>query len=206
LGLCEETKVLKLENRILSLIDKRDKQGEKFDSKAYWDAIDEIDTLSQEEATTLLVRLFDYYLGEGTDELLLEKVTQMGDKILPYLVQKRNVPRMTCRNEYKEMCHTIQERNYLIDEAIKGIKDGIVLCYEHPEKLKKEAEQYLPIIQIFIEDYKKQKGALPKNLQELQEYGWIRYRYKIKIINGWGNPYKYVVQKNKYKVEIGEMP
>jgi len=132
LGLCEETKVLKLENRILSLIDKRDKQGEKFDSKAYWDAIDEIDTLSQEEATTLLVRLFDYYLGEGTDELLLEKVTQMGDKILPYLVQKRNVPRMTCRNEYKEMCHTIQERNYLIDEAIKGIKDGIVLCYEHP--------------------------------------------------------------------------
>ncbi len=201
LSFSEEIKTINLENKILSLTDKGDG---KFDAEAFVSAVEEIDSFPIDQVTILLIRLSDYYLGEGGTGLYLEKVTKTGDKILPRLVQKRNTPTVACKNEYKTICRTIEERNLLIDRAIKAIKDGIVLYSVYPEKLKDEAEQYLKILDVFIEDYKRHKGNFPKSLQGLKEYSWIRYGYKIKILNPWGNPYKYILKGNKYVIEIGE--
>lgn len=80
--LLTDERVINLENRILSQV------GKKQNGKVF-DAIDEIDTLPTQEAIILCLRLSDYYLGEAPGALFVEKVTKLGERILPYLVQKR---------------------------------------------------------------------------------------------------------------------
>lgn len=194
----EENKIITLENKILLYVG--------GDTEKILNAIDEIDTLSTEEAVTLCVRLSDYWLGEAPGRLLIEKITKIGDRILPYLVQKRNLP-MNCKENYSDLCYkSIEERNVWIGIAIEGIKEGMIFYTKFPEKLNIEAQKYLKTIEIFIQDYKQKKGIYPEHLLSLKEYTWDEYGYKIKILNPWGQPYRYFLSQNndKYRLEIGD--
>lgn len=73
-----------------------------------------------------------------------------------------------------------------------------------PENLEREAENSMKIVRIFLEDFKKQNGSFPKDLNVLREHGWKQYRYKLMIVNPWGQPFKYLVKgKDKYILEAG---
>ncbi len=197
---CGDDRMVKLEVKILSLA--------KENSPKLYDALDEIDKLPIDEAISLYVGLIDYYIGEHGTEIHLERATKIGEKIIPFLIEKRNMPLM-CLEQYKSLCvKDIEERNRKIGWIIDAIKKGIVLYAEYPESLKLEVETNVKIVKIFLEDYKKSKGKLPKDLHILKEYVWKEYGYKLKIFNPWGQPLKYLSQKgNKYILEPGsDMP
>ena len=76
-------KVIQITDKILS-----ESGPERFD------AIEGIDDLQlkMEDRISLYVELLNYYIGEATGEVLNEQITAMGDKILPFLIEKKNMP------------------------------------------------------------------------------------------------------------------
>lgn len=199
---CENSRIINLENKILSYASKND---DELDAAKFEATLDEIDNLPTDEAMILLVRLSDYYLGEAPGEILDEKITRIGERILPYLVQKRNMP-INCNKKHQDLCfENTKERNVGIEKAMEAIKKGVILYAIFPDNLEIEAKGYLKTIEIFLEDYKKSKGSLPKNLHELREYAWREYGYKLIVYNPWGQPYKYLLEANdKYILRIGD--
>lgn len=172
-------------------------------------AIEETDKLGlrDDELISLYMELLDYYTGEGPGEILSEKITSMGDKIFPFLIEKKNMP-LKCLEKYERLCayKDVKERNIKIANMIDAIKKGIVLYAEYPENLKIEAEEDLKIIGIFLEDYRKNKRKLPKNLHILRMYVCKEYGYKLKTFNPWGYPFNYSPQKgNKYILGVGKI-
>jgi len=191
----ENTKIIQIRDEILL------KKGFEKDY-----AIEEIDKLQfkKEELVSLYMELLNYYIGEGPGEILSEKITSMGDKILPFLISKKNMP-LKCEEKYKNICYTMEERNRKINYLIDAIKDGRILYAVYPELLKKKVEGDMKIIRIFIEDFKKQKGGIPKDLYVLREYAWKQYGYKLRIINPWGQPIKYLPKSgDQYILEAGK--
>jgi hypothetical protein len=83
-ALLTDERIINFENRILSYANKSEVE---FDGAKFEAMLDEIDSLPTDEAMILLVRLSDYYLGEAPGEILDEKITKIGERILPYLVQ-----------------------------------------------------------------------------------------------------------------------
>jgi hypothetical protein len=170
-----------------------------------FDAIEEIDTLQlkMEDRISLYMELLNYYIGEATGEVLCEGITAMGDKILPFLVERKNMP-VKCEEKYASICYTMEERTRKINKLIGAIKRGIILYSAFPENLKIEVEGSMKIIRIFLKDFKKQKGSFPKDLNVLREYGWKQYGYKLTIVNPWGQPFKYLLKgRDKYILEVG---
>lgn len=201
LAYVETTKVIKISDNILSLTLQ--------DSPKLLDTLFDIDKqkLTDDELIGVYIGLMDYYIGEGPGEVLFEKITSMQEKILPYLVEKKNTP-LRCLEKYKSRCwENEKERNRIIEEIlIDNIKKGIIFYPEFPASLKAEHERDLKIIRIFIQDYRSKKGILPNNLDNLREYAWHEYGYKLKIYSPWfGKPIKYVPQKDgKYILEAGD--
>lgn len=171
------------------------------------DVIDDTDKLhlQQDDLIQLYIDLLDYYVGEGPGEILAEKITKIGDEILPFLIEKKRAP-LKCSEKYKRLCYkNMKERNVLIEKMVKAIKDGTILYAEFPEILKPEAEKDLKIIRIFIDDFKAQRRNLPKDLHVLKDYAWQRYGYKLRILNPWGEPLRYVPKRaNQYILEPGK--
>lgn len=171
------------------------------------DAIEQIDKhhLQDDELISLYIELQDYYIGEGPGEILAEKITAMGERIVPFLVEKRNAP-LKCLEKYRLYCYkNAKQRNVKIKSEISAIKKGIILYPVFPEKLKAEVEQDIKIVRIFLEDFRRNKKAFPKNLNVLREYAWQQYGYKLKIFNPWGEPLKYALKSpDKYGLEPGE--
>lgn len=192
---CEKSKLTEIRDKILTA------QG--FESLY---AIKEIDKqlLREEELISLYIGLLDYYIGEGPGEILCEKITAMGDRIMPFLIEKKNSP-LTCEEKYKRFCYkNTEERNVSINSAIKEITEGLVAYAVFPENLGKEAETNMKIIRIFLEDFKRNKKKLPKDLKLLREYAWQQYGYKLRILNPWGQPFKYLVKsRSEYILEAG---
>ncbi len=163
--------------------------------------------LQQDDLIQLYIELLDYHIGAGPGEILGEKVTKMGDKILPFLVEKENTP-LRCSEKYKKRCcRDMKERNVHIDSMIEAIREGTVLYAVFPEGLKTEAEKDLKIIKIFLEDFRLHRKSLPKDLQALKDYTWQQYGYKLKILNPWGEAFKYLLRgRDKYILEVGKEP
>jgi hypothetical protein len=193
---CASDKMTEFENRILSLA--------KNHSPKLYEELENIERLPSNTAITICVDLTDYYLGEHGSEILMEKATKIGEKILPFLIERRN-SRLNCLVKYKELCVTnIEERNRKIDWMIDAINKGIVLYAEYPKDLQLAAEDDIKIVKIFIEDYRKNVGALPQDLNVLREYVWRKYGYKLRIHNPWGYPLKYILQQGKnYLLLVG---
>lgn len=172
------------------------------------DAINEIDKLSLDDRIYLCVQLIDHYLGEHTGGLLREKCTKIGDKIIPFLIEKKNI-RCIKRKVPEPQC--LQGREGMIIKMIlEAVKDGIVL-YEAPpdevlEGLEKEAKSDLRIIKVFLDDYKYRFKTLPQSLKILKVYVWEEYGYKLRIFTPWGTPYKYRVVKDSYEINYGKPP
>ncbi|HXX34970.1 MAG TPA: hypothetical protein VEM15_10915 [Thermodesulfobacteriota bacterium] len=159
--------------------------------------------LKTEERINLYMELLNYYIGEATGEMLHEQITRMGDKVLPFLVEKKNSP-VKCEEKYKSICLSMEERNREINGSISAIKEGTISYAVLPDNLKIEAEGNLKIIRIFLRDFEKQKGSFPKDLNVLREYEWNQYGYKLTIVNPWGQPFKYLAKgKDKYTLEVG---
>jgi hypothetical protein len=171
------------------------------------DLIDDTDKLhlQRDDLIQLYIQLLDYYVGEGPGEIRAEKITKMGDEILPFLVEKKRAP-LRCSEKYRRLCYKdMKERNVIIEKMIKAIKDGTVLYAEFPDNLKPEAEKDLKIIRIFIDDFKGQRGSLPKDLNVLKDYAWERYGYKLRILNPWGERIKYLRKTDTtYSLEAGK--
>jgi hypothetical protein len=165
------------------------------------DAIREVDKrhLREEELITLYMELLDHYIGEGPGEILSEKITAMGDRIMPFLIEKKNSPLKGF--SYKDT----EERNLKIESCINAIRDGKILYAVFPENLEKGVEANMKILRIFLEDFKKSKKRLPKDLKVLREYAWQQYGCKLRILNPWGQPLKYSLKGgNNYVLEAGE--
>jgi hypothetical protein len=165
------------------------------------DAIREVDKLhfQEEELITLYMELLDHYIGEGPGEIVSEKITTMGDRIMPFLIEKKNSALKGF--SYKDT----KERNVKIESCINAIKDGEILYAVFPENLEKEIEPNMKILRIFLEDFKKNKKRLPKDLKVLREFAWQQYGYKLRILNPWGQPLKYSLKGgNNYVLEAGE--
>jgi hypothetical protein len=171
------------------------------------DAIIEVDKfhLQEEELISLYIGLLDYYIGEGPGEILCEKITAMGDKIMPFLIEKKNSP-LICEEKYKRFCYRdTEERNVKIESCINAIKDGEILYAVFPENLEKEVEANMKILRIFLEDFKRNKKRPPKDLKVLREHAWRQYGYKLRILNPWGQPLKYSLKGgNNYVLEAGK--
>ncbi len=174
---------------LLSVIDSTDKLG-----------------LRDEELINLYTELIDYYIGEGPGEILSEKITGMREKILPFLVEKKGT-QLNCLEKYKSLCREdIKERNKRIEYLIDAIKKGVILYAEYPESLREEIIKNINVVRIFIEDYKKVNGTLPKDLDVLRKYVWDMYGYKLQIWNPWVEQGKinYKLQKDgKYILNAG---
>jgi len=201
IGYCGDSKMVILENKILSNASKDSVES----SYKLFAAFAAVDDLSVDEALNLCIRLSDYYLGAGGTELYLEKTTKIGERILPFLVRKKNMP-IDCKGKYIKICRSLSERNYLLGLAINAIKEGIVIHSVFPDNLNIEAKDNLKIIDIFLEDYKRAKNHFPKDLRILREYAWGQYGYKLRVLNPWGQPYKYTLVSSKdYILEIGNV-
>ena len=191
----QSSKVIQIRDKILS------EGGQRFE------AIEEIEKLQlrMEDRISVYMELLNYYIGEATEGILCEQITRMGDKILPFLVEKKNSP-VNCEEKYKSICLTMEVRNgVIIDKLIRNIKEGTIWYYDLPENVRVEAEGSMKIIRIFLEDFKKQKGSFPKDLNVLREYGWKQYGYKLIIVTPWGEPFKYLPKgKNEYILEVGK--
>jgi hypothetical protein len=161
--------------------------------------------LQEDDLIQLYIGLLDYYVGEAPGEILGEKVTKIGERILPFLVEKEYTP-LKCSERYKKLCYRdMKERNVHIERMIKAIKDGTVLYAEFPRGLETEAEKDMRIIRIFLEDFRLHRKSLPKSLSALKDYAWQRYGYKLRILNPWGEPLRYVPKKaNQYVLEPGK--
>jgi hypothetical protein len=194
----ENTKIIEIRDKILSLALKN--------SPKILKVLKEIDKtgLTEEELINLYIELLDYYIGEGGGEILCEKITRLQDKVLPFLIEKKNTP-LKPLEKYKNLSYnSIEERNIKIIDMIDKIRKGIVAYAEYPASLKKEVIKELKIIRIFIEDYRREKGKLPENLDILREYAFKEYGYKLKILNPWGQPFKYLpLDMEKYVLEAG---
>lgn len=177
----QSSKVIQMRDEILA------PGGQRFE------AIEGIEKLHlrTEERISLYMELLNYYIGEGTGEILSEQITRMGDKILPFLIEKKNSP-MKCEEKHKSTCYTMEERNRIINDLITAIKEGTISYSVFPENLGTEAEDAMKIIRIFLKDFRKQKGSFPKDLNVLREYGWSQYGYKLVILTPWGEPFKYL--------------
>lgn len=187
-------KVIQITDKILS-----ESGPERFD------AIEGIDDLQlkMEDRISLYVELLNYYIGEATGEVLNEQITAMGDKILPFLIEKKNMP-LKCEEKYASICYTMEERTRKIDKLIGAIKKGIILYSAYPENLKVKAEGTMKIVRVFLEDFRKQKGSFPKDLNALREYACKYYGYRLTIVNPWGGAFKYLLTgKDKYILEVG---
>jgi hypothetical protein len=85
------------------------------------------------------IALTDYYIGAAGGECLDELITKRGKRMLPLLMEKRKRP-LDCLPKYQSLCvETVSDRNDRINELIKAIKNGVVLCVEYdncpePEK------------------------------------------------------------------------
>lgn len=197
----ETTKDIQVRDEILSLALRNSDQ--------LLNAVFDIDKkqLTDDEMIRVYIGLLDYYIGEGPGEALSEKITKLQDKILPYLVLKKN-SQIECIKKYKILCccENQAERNAKIVGMIKAIKQGRVLYAEFPDNLKEQHEKDLKIIHIFIQDYKIKVGKPPDTLDTLREYAWREYGYKLKIYSPWfGKPLKYLPQKDgKYVIEAGD--
>lgn len=194
---CKNNNREKLRDKILSLA--------MDNSPKLYDTLDQIDRLPIYEAMNLHMELTNYYIGEHGSEVLSEKITKIGDKIIPFLVEERYISLM-CSDRYKSMCRKLEERNREIERMIDAIKKGIILYAEFPENLKTEHERDLKIIKLFLEDYKRKEGNYPKDLHILREYVWKGYGYKLRIFSPWfGQPLKYLPQnEDKYILEAGQ--
>jgi len=179
----QSSKVIQIRDRIIR--DDESYQG--------FDAVQAIENppLKTEDRISLYMELLNYYIGEGTGEMLHEQITRMGDKILPFLIQKKNSP-VKCEEKYKSICLTMEERNREINGSIAAIKEGTISYAVLPDNLKMEVEGTMKIIRIFLKDFEKQKGSFPKDLNVLREYGWNQYGYKLVILTPWGEPFKYL--------------
>jgi hypothetical protein len=171
------------------------------------DLIDDTDKLhlQEDDLIQLYIELLDYYVGEGPGEMLGEKITKMSEKILPSLVEKAYTP-LRCSEKYKKLCYkNMKERNVHIERMIKAIKDGTVLYAEFPKGLETEVKKDMKIIRIFLEDFRVHRKSLPKDLPALKDYAWQRYGYKLRILNPWGEPLRYVPKRaNQYILEPGK--
>jgi hypothetical protein len=205
----ENGKVDQYKEKILSLALAAHNANDNMKTRiAFEEAIGNIEKigLQKDELANIYIRLLDYYLGESTGEIMSEKITKMGETTLPFLVEKANMP-LRCENKYRSLClENKKERNEKITNLINDIKRGLIAYAEFPADLKSEHEKDLKIIRIFIQDYKIKKGILPKNLDNLREYAWHDYGYKLKIYSPWfGKQLKYVPQKDgKYILEAGD--
>ncbi len=96
-------------------------------------ALDQILVLDERgsSADMALVRLLDYYVGEGQSEVLSEAITKRGKRMLKLLKsQKKNALR--CLPDYMEICISkfadgVTLRNEYIDRLIDAINRGVVL-------------------------------------------------------------------------------
>ena len=150
----------------------------------------------------------------GDDHYILGDIGPTGDFLEPL----GNLKPAECKDAFTRQAEAllaggvdgfIIETMTALDEitiAIEAIKQGIIFYAIFPENLSVEAERYLKIIEIFIEDYKKRQGTYPEHLLALREFAWTQYGYKISILNPWGQPYRYFLSqdKHKYRLEIGD--
>lgn len=209
LAFAESSKVDQYKDKILSLALSSHNSNDNTKARsAFEDAIGNIDKIGLQdyELASLYVALLDYYLGESTGEILSEKITKMGETILPFLVEKANMP-LKCENKYRSLClENKKERNEKITSLINDIKKGLIAYAEFPANLKAEHERDLKIIRIFIKDYKIKKRIVPKSLENLREYVWHEYGYKLKIYSPWfGKQLKYIPKEGgEYILEAGD--
>jgi hypothetical protein len=141
----------------------------------------------------LFIELQDYYIGEAPGEILSEKVTGLGDDILPYLIEKKNTP-LKIDNKNKKLYHnTLEEIKLSINRNISYIKKGIISYSEYPDSslLNKIVKEDQGMINIFLNDYKKNYNKNPEDLFKLKDYAYKSYGYKLRIHNPWGDLYEY---------------
>ena len=96
----QSSKVIEIRDNILS------EQGSQR-----FEAIEGIEKLQlkTEDRISLYMELLNYCVGEATGEILCEQITRMGDKILPFLVEKKNSP-VKCEEKYKNICLTMEKK------------------------------------------------------------------------------------------------
>jgi hypothetical protein len=192
----ENKKVEQVRDEILALLQN--------DSDKIIEAMYKTDRLKEGAAMKLYLELLDYYIGEGPGEILSEKITLLGEEILPALIEKKKM-RLLCLEEFKDLCYEdIEDRNRKIEHEINAIKKGIVLYAVYPDNLLEKVKRNMEIIIVFLEDYKMSQGVFPEDLSALREYAWKEYGYKLVIYNPWGRSLKYnMLDKNKIIIEAG---
>src|SRR3989338_3673543 len=102
----DNVKVTQIKDKILSLALESQRISDNMEARiALENAIERIDTLGlqDDDLLSLYIELLDYYIGEHPGGILLEKITRMREKILPFLVEKKNMPLM-CSEKYKSLC------------------------------------------------------------------------------------------------------
>ena len=92
-GYCEGKTRLILEDKILSYVS----SPTDGDAEDFYKSFDEIESLPVQEAISICLSLSDYYLGSAGGELYLEKTTKIREEVLPYLIEKREMP-LECKN------------------------------------------------------------------------------------------------------------
>jgi len=90
-----------------------------------------LDKKGGRRADRFLVRLLDYYVGEGPTLALDEAITRRGKRMLPLLdtLRSRN---LQCLEEFTNICMSIfpdgrELRNERIEQLTQAIKKGVVL-------------------------------------------------------------------------------
>ena len=95
------------------------------------DSVSLLDKKGGRRAERFLVRLLDYYVGEGPTLALDEAITRRGKRMLPLLdtLRSRN---LQCLEEFTNICMSIfpdgrELRNERIEQLTQAIKKGVVL-------------------------------------------------------------------------------
>lgn len=102
----------------------------------YPGVLDRIDILHKrgKKADAILVRLLDYYVGEGPSLILDEAITRRGKRMLKPLLALKAQP-LDCFSEYMQVCMSRFKngdslRNENIDRLVAAISKGVVLRAE----------------------------------------------------------------------------
>jgi hypothetical protein len=178
------------------------KNSEKFAA-----LMDEISSTPLKQQLQTCVSLTDYVWDGAGAEALREKITGFGEIIVPLLVEKR-ASKIQMLDEFKAIKRaytSVEERNNLIDSCLGAIRDGVILYKTFPKDLYDSENARLSTLSIFIEEYLREFGKLPDDLQKLRQHVFEKYSFVLNIHNPYGRAYGYIRRSQRtWKLNLGE--
>lgn len=141
----------------------------------------------------VLLDMLSVSFGVHYDEMVVQAMLSEGDAIIPTVLVEKGVPR-ACDHSFKEHCRSEANRNSLFDRVLEDLRLGrVTMSYRNEERAKARVDVDLDHLSVFIADYQKNTGLLPKDLEQVRVFALTTYGYKLKVFDPAGERYQYVV-------------